>query len=493
MGMPLSIRRHLPLLQGPVATLALIACVELSAQYYFKIPNPPAFLVLTVVYAAFSGGILPGLISAAFSWIYISYFFSLPNDPFEYTDENVWRVTAWGIAAPAIALLVGLLRTRAEQARLEQLRLRTEERFRKLFENNPQPMWVYELSSLRFLMVNDAALLKYGYTKDEFLSMTIKDIRPPEDLPALLHTIETIPPTVLQSGPWRHRLKDGTIILVELSSHDLDFDGVRTRLVLASDITQRVEAEERLRNLTDELEVRIKDRTAQLESALKELELFSYSVSHDLRAPLRAIEGFARILLADHKDSLDSEGQRFLDIIVSSTKNMSLLIDDLLDLARIGRKELAVESVDMETLVGHVLDELKAGESTRSVTVDIKPLKPCFADRGLIKQVWANLLGNAFKFTRPIDGAHIELGSSVAHDSITYYVHDNGVGFDMQYASKLFGVFQRLHSADEFEGTGVGLAIVQRIVGKHGGRVWAESGPNHGTTFSFTLPFKGTM
>lgn len=233
-------------------------------------------------------------------------------------------------------------------------------------------------------------------------------------------------------------------------------------------------------------------RTKQLEAANKELEAFSYSVSHDLRAPLRAIDGFSRVMLEDYSDKFDDEGKRYLKIIRDNTQKMGQLIEDLLALSRLGRKQMEISEIDMAKLAKEVYDELKITTPERTIQLDIKTLPPAHGDQSMIRQVFVNLISNAIKFTRPREKAVIEICGVTEGNENVYYVKDNGVGFDMQYVNKLFGVFQRLHSADEFEGTGVGLAIVQRIVHRHGGRVWAEGKVNEGATFYFTLLDGGT-
>jgi len=238
------------------------------------------------------------------------------------------------------------------------------------------------------------------------------------------------------------------------------------------------------------LEAQVAQRTKALEGTNAELESFSYSVSHDLRAPLRAIHGFARILLEDHNAKLEPEAQRLLGVIDQNTRRMGQLIDDLLAFSHLGRTDLTTGPVDMKELAQMVADEIQRAEAGRngSLEIRIEPLPPARGDRGLLRQVMSNLLQNAAKFTRDRPSARIEVGSRPDSGQTVYYVKDNGAGFDARYADKLFGVFQRLHSTEQFEGTGVGLAIVKRIVQRHGGRVWAEGAANQGATFYFTLP-----
>lgn len=248
---------------------------------------------------------------------------------------------------------------------------------------------------------------------------------------------------------------------------------------------QQARLHEQVQRHAVELEQRVAERTA-------ELEAFSYSVSHDLRSPLRAIDGFSRILQEDHAGMLDAECNRLLSIIRSNTQNMAQLIDDLLAFSRIGRKELQRTEVDMTELAKAVWEELNAATPGRVLHVKIMPLPVAHGDRAMLRQVFVNLLANAIKFTRSRETAMIEVGAGVEGNENVYYVKDNGVGFAMEYVHKLFGVFQRLHGAEEFEGTGVGLAIVQRIIQRHGGRVWAKGKVDEGAALHFTLPSKGT-
>jgi PAS domain S-box-containing protein len=665
---------------------------------------------------------------------------------------TVWyRMTAFPSAEGITVLGTDI----TERKHTEEELKRSEERYRYLFENNPYPMWIYDRKTLAFLDVNEAAVTKYGYSRQEFLNMTIVDIRPAQDVEQLMNNLAQPRQPLARSNGWRHRLKDGTIIHVEITSHTIEIDGHESALVIAQDITERKQAEEALREseqkfsiiyykapfaaalsrlpdgvivdvneafervfgytkqevigktslelginpdsegrtritaelqaqgsvrdmelmlLTksgiervflmnidlvgisgqryifqtaqditerkraeaalqkahDDLELKVQERTAallqansllqalmdtmpdqiyfkdlqcrfirnsrsqasllglsdptqavgktdfdffphaskayaeeqevmrsgkplidfeewvvwpdgreswvsttkvplrnsdgetigifgisrditerkraeqairdlntdledqaaKLQIANKELEAFSYSVSHDLRAPLRAIDGYTRILVEDYEAILDAEGKRVCGIISAEARRMGQLIDDLLAFSRLGRKEMYSSNIDMKALAVSVLNELIKEEDRERIDFKIARLPSTRADSSLMRQVWVNLLSNALKFTSKKERAVIEVGSKSDTDEVTYYVRDSGAGFDMEYANKLFGVFQRLHSESEFEGTGVGLAIVQRIIRRHDGRVWAEGEVDKGATFYFALPRK---
>ena len=253
----------------------------------------------------------------------------------------------------------------------------------------------------------------------------------------------------------------------------------------------RRQAEEELASYRGHLEDLVEDRTAGLEDANRELEAFAYSVSHDLRGPLRAIDGFSRILLEECAERLDTEGTRLLGVVRENTTRMATLIDDLLELSRISRRPLATTRIDMDAVVRAVVREVKQQHADRETRFVLGSLAPASCDSRLIRQVLVNLLANAVKFASPHRSPVIEVCCAVEENENVYSVKDNGVGFDMEYAGKLFGLFQRLHRPEEFEGTGVGLAIVERIIRRHGGRVWGEGGVDEGATFCFTLPNEG--
>lgn len=382
-------------------------------------------------------------------------------------------------------------RTAELNAAITDLR-KSEFHYRMLFDANPHPMWVYDQQTLRFLAVNNAATEHYGYASEQFLEMTIAEIRPSADRASLRSLVQSLDARHPNRGVYRHQKKSGELIDVEVISHGIQFSGAAARLVLAHDVTQRKRAEEEIRRLNAQLEDRVRQRTAELEAVNRELEAFSYSVSHDLRAPLRHIGGFSELLEEESAASLSENGRRYLSIIKESVSQMGALIDDLLAFSKMGRSELRRDDVSMDELVSEVVAECKAELKDRRVYWQIGTLPRVQGDRAMLKQVWVNLIGNAVKYTRPRNPASINIGCEVRGGEVEFSVRDNGAGFDMAYADKLFGVFQRLHRPEEFEGTGVGLASVQRIVTRHGGRVRAEGRIDQGATFYFTLPHQGT-
>jgi light-regulated signal transduction histidine kinase (bacteriophytochrome) len=264
--------------------------------------------------------------------------------------------------------------------------------------------------------------------------------------------------------------------------------GDRTLLMaVLEDVSDRRRHEDAVQALNEDLERRVGERTAELETATRELEAFSYSVSHDLRAPLRAINGFSQILIEEYAAQLPAEAHRYLDIVRSNAQRMGRLVDDLLAFSRLRNAQLNREPLDLAAIAREVIGEIERDITDREIRFTIGELPVADGDRALLRQVLLNLVGNALKFTRPRPVVEIEVGAKDADGEHVYFVRDNGVGFDMEYAGKMFGVFQRLHRDDEFEGTGVGLAIVHNIITRHGGRVWANALPDHGATVYFTL------
>jgi PAS domain S-box-containing protein len=283
--------------------------------------------------------------------------------------------------------------------------------------------------------------------------------------------------------------KDGTVFWSHANVAIFNHSKYGKVLVsVQEDITDRKNAEFQIKKLNEELEVRVIQRTQLLEAANKELEAFSYSVSHDLRAPLRSVHGFTKILLEDYEANLDEEGKRICGVISSSATQMGELIDDLLSFSRIGRSSLNPSVIDMKKMAMVIFEGMTSPAERKRIKLNIGKLQKAFGDVALFGQVWTNLISNAIKYTSKNDVSEISIGSKITGDMIIYFIKDNGVGFDMQYAHKLFGVFQRLHSEAEFEGNGVGLAIIQRIILKHGGKVWAEGEVGKGATFYFSLP-----
>jgi PAS domain S-box-containing protein len=364
-----------------------------------------------------------------------------------------------------------------------------------LIENLPAMVVVKDALTLKFVRVNKSFEDLIGITKSQLLGKEAHD----------LFNAAEADYVVFKD---REALAQGSLVDIPRQSIHTAHLGLRTfhtmkmpigddngrpeyLLAISFDITERELAEEAIRELNGALQT----KAAQLESTNKELESFSYSVSHDLRAPLRAIDGFAEIIEEDYKDKLDAEGWRYLSVIRQNSKRMGALIDDLLEFSRLGRQTVANDEVNVDSLVREVVQDVLGAERSQAnggdhvpPTIEIGPLPPTRGDRGLLRQVWVNLISNAVKYSSKSKQPVISVSGRKLDAENQYSVRDNGVGFNMDYVEKLFGVFQRLHRNDEFSGTGVGLAIVHRVVTRHGGRVWAEGRVNGGAVFTFSLP-----
>jgi PAS domain S-box-containing protein len=395
-------------------------------------------------------------------------------------------------------ILLGLFWVAALNARVREQTRMLRERFKRetalqnqyrdLFENAHEMVFTLTPEGA-LLTLNKATEKVIGLSRGDASGMNFVELIVPEQQEDFQNFLKiSCNDDLPRLTEFKLHNKRGETAFIEVSCHlpTSEPDGNILQLI-ARDITKRKRAEEEIEKLNAFLENRVADRTAQLEAANKELEAFSYSVSHDLRAPLRAIDGFARILLDEHLKTASEEVRHYMSGIQKNARKMSQLIEDLLQFSRLTRSAMQFETINMEDLFQSVFDELSSAQPQSEIKFEVKPMPPAKGDLPMIRQVVQNLLSNAIKYSRKEPTPEIEAGSKTESGETAYYVRDNGVGFDMRYASKLFQVFQRLHSDRDFEGTGVGLAIVQRVITRHHGRVWVEAAPGKGATFWFTL------
>jgi PAS domain S-box-containing protein len=501
MSMPLARRAsaYWPRISGPLLTLVAAGVIELLARTPLALPNPPAVLILIVIWAAFHGGMRAGLISAAVSWLYIAYFFSIPVHVFHYTDENLRRVLVWAVTIPLMVLMVGTLHRRALRAvaqthlqahQLTQLGERQttlesereyESSFRLLFMNNPLPMWVYDVETLHFLEVNDAAMNHYGYAREEFLALRITDIRPLEDIPRLLEDLATPRPSHQRSGPWRHRRKDGTLITVQIMSHTLTFADRRAVLVVAEDITERTQLEAQVLQM----------------QKMESISRLAGGIAHDFNNLLTVIignTGMASEALAPNHPVLED-----LQAIQAASQRAAGLTHQLLAFARKQILEPRVISlndliVEMDKLLRRLIRE-----DIELVTLPASDLWQVKVDPGQIEQVLVNLVVNARDAmldggqltieTRNIvlDNTYVRSHVSIIPGSyVMLAVSDTGVGMSPQVQTRLFEPF--FTTKEPGKGTGLGLATCYGIITQHGGNIWVYSEVGHGTTIKVYLP-----
>lgn len=396
-----------------------------------------------------------------------------------------FNVSARVIMFKGTSCLLSVMRDVTEHNRIAAKLRASEARYRALFEYAPDGIVIADPAS-RYIDANPSVCRMLGYTREELVGLQAADIVAPVEAPYIETALAAIKGRSDYHRQWRFRRKDGTHFPAEVIATQMP-DGNLVGMI--RDVTEREETERVLREKEAQLEQRVIERTAQLEAANKELEAFSYSVSHDLRAPLRAVDGFSLAVQEDYGAQLPPDGQRYLKTIRDGAQRMGNLIDDLLAFSRLSRLPLRKRSIDTNALVREALVEAGWPVTDRKVELRIDDLPQCEGDAVLLKQVWVNLLSNALKYSRKSELAVIEVGAMPPSGSggRVFFVRDNGSGFDMRYAGKLFGVFQRLHRPEDYEGTGVGLAIVQRVIHRHGGKIWAEAAVARGAAFYFTL------
>jgi PAS domain S-box-containing protein len=475
-------------LAGLSVAIAVGAALLLQ-RYGFRGVEFPLFLfaiAITVWYA----GVGPGILAVILSSLAFNYFFTEPlyslyvrnSDLPYYIIFILFAILLTWFSAVRRRVERELLQSRDELER--EVAIRTQQA--SLLNLTHDTIFVRDMSDI-ITYWNRGAQELYGWTAEEATGKHAHQ---------LLRTVFPVPidkiqADFLRAGRWEGELEktkaDGTRVVVA-SRWSLRRNEQQSPLAILetnNDITQRKRGEEEVRKLNQELG----KRTTELEAINKELEAFVYSISHDLRAPLRHMSGYTELLQKNAFSTLDEKGRRYMTTILESAKRMGALIDDLLAFSRIGRAETRETMVSLEQLVKEVQSEVGQETEGRNITWRVGPLPDVYGDRPMLKLVLVNLISNAIKFTRPRPQPEIEIGSTDKQkDGVVVFVRDNGVGFDMKYGNKLFGVFQRLHRTEEFEGTGIGLATVQRIIHRHGGQVWAEGVVGRGSTFYLSLP-----
>jgi PAS domain S-box-containing protein len=393
-----------------------------------------------------------------------------------------------GDGAPMMAIVT--VSDITERKKAVQNLLDSERRFRALIEHSSDSISLIDANN-KILYLSPAVKAIEGYDPDELIGRDGLENTHPDDIDAVKETVAQIIDNPGKPYPvvWRRKHKRGHWIWLEgRATNLLDDPVVKAIVTNYRDITERRQAEIEIHQLNEGLEQRVRERTAELEVVNRELEAFSYSVSHDLRAPLRHINGFSLALLEDYSDKLDETAKGYLNEVRGASQEMAQLIDDVLQLARVTRSEMHREKIDISEIAEEVVRSIRKRSGQRAVDVTIEKGLLTYGDKRLLGIVLMNLFENSWKFTAKREAPEIAFGRDNSNGRTGFYVRDNGAGFDMAYADKLYGAFQRLHSSSEFEGTGIGLATVQRIISRHGGSVWAEGELDKGATFYFSLP-----
>lgn len=432
-------------------------------------------------------------------------------------DWTRWEIRPWYENDQEIGGIILFTEVITNRKNAEKTLRESEIHFRQLFENNPLPMWIYDLESLQFKDVNETAVKKYGYSKEEFLLMTIKDIRPVEEVSSLLKNIADSTGKYQESGEWQHQLKDGNTIFVEINSHEILFENKPARLVLINDITDRKKTDIELKKHQLHLEELVKERTTELEKSedallnivddlnLKqaqleisnkklaainaEMETFTYSVSHDLKAPLRGIDGYSNLLQELYTAELNDEAKTFINNIRKGTQQMNQIIEDLLAYSRLDRSLIKKSTLDINIYIHNIINLYQKELTDANFEVQINiPSVLIDADLDGLSIAFRNIVENAIKFTKFVEYPKITIELNDHHNTWHLIVTDNGIGFDMKYYDKIFQIFQRLHRVEDYPGTGIGLAMVQKAMQRMGGNVWATSELGKGATFYIEIP-----
>lgn len=379
-----------------------------------------------------------------------------------------------------------------EKEKAEELLRVSEERYRFLFERNPAPMLIYDPASLKLLAVNEAFCNHYGYPEGEALNMNLPDLYPEEEKKPIIELAQSLHGHAYV-GEWHHVKKGGTVFPIIATSHELDYMGHDSRIAVITDITERKRIEQEIQNLNQVLEERVADRTARLSAINKELESYSYSISHDLRAPLRAIFGFSQILSTRHRDSLNEEGRQYMDYIVQASIRMEQLINDLLNYSRLGRKSIELRPVSLNDVLNNVYDDFKQRFDEIGATYKADNELPQIpGDESLLRQIFTNLIENAVTYRRKEKPLEINIGCELVPEGCIIKVADNGIGIPEEHWDKIFNIFQRLHSDDQYPGTGIGLATVRKAIDMLDGKIWVESIVGKGSTFFLQFPLLKT-